>query len=76
MVQVKTRVFVIVVAVITAMSLLYVFAEDANATSIARKQGKNAAKWAVKIANDNSFTFGAGSKAHRKGCYFCGTNVK
>ena len=34
-----------------------------------------ACDWAVDIANDNSFTYGTGSRAHRYGCYFCGTNV-
>lgn len=36
---------------------------------------RNAAvKWAVKIANNNKFTYGTGSGAHHNGCYFCGTN--
>lgn len=34
-----------------------------------------AADWAVEIANDNSFTYGTGQRAHRPGCYFCGTNT-
>ncbi|MBQ3371240.1 MAG: hypothetical protein IJG48_09590 [Mogibacterium sp.] len=34
-----------------------------------------ACEWAVDIANDNSFTYGTGARAHRPGCYFCGTNV-
>lgn len=34
-----------------------------------------ACKWAVDIANDDSFTYGAGQRAHRYGCYFCGTNL-
>ena len=33
-----------------------------------------ACDWAVMIADDNSFTYGTGSTAHRCGCYFCGTN--
>lgn len=35
---------------------------------------KAACDWGVAIANDNSFTYGTGSTAHRCGCYFCGTN--
>ena len=35
----------------------------------------NAVKWATKIANDNSFAYGVGKRAHHGGCYFCGTNV-
>lgn len=34
-----------------------------------------ACEWAVSIANDNSFTYGTGKRAHNYGCYFCGTNV-
>ena len=34
-----------------------------------------ACKWAEMIAADDSFTYGAGKRAHRYGCYFCGTNV-
>lgn len=34
-----------------------------------------ACKWAVDIANDNSFSYGTGKRAHRCGCYFCGTNL-
>ena len=33
-----------------------------------------AVDWAVKIANDNRFTYGTGQGAHHNGCYFCGTN--
>lgn len=40
------------------------------------KQAIDAAcDWGVKIANDDSFTYGAGKRAHHFGCYFCGTNV-
>lgn len=35
-----------------------------------------AANWAVKIANDNSFTYGKVPATSRPGCYFCGTNQK
>ena len=33
-----------------------------------------ACEWGVEIANDDSFTYGTGSRSHRYGCYFCGTN--
>ena len=36
---------------------------------------KNAIKWAKQIANDDSFTYGKGSRSHHGGCYYCGTNV-
>ena len=34
-----------------------------------------AVNWACSIAADNSFTYGAGRRAHRCGCYFCKTNT-
>lgn len=34
-----------------------------------------AVNWAVSIANDNSFAYGVGKRAHNYGCYFCGTNI-
>lgn len=34
-----------------------------------------AVNWAVSVALDNSFTYGEGERAHRCGCYFCGTNT-
>ena len=36
---------------------------------------EEACEWAEMIAADDSFTYGAGKRAHRYGCYFCGTNV-
>lgn len=36
---------------------------------------KAACDWGVNIANDNTFTYGTGERAHREGCYFCGTNT-
>ena len=36
---------------------------------------KNAIKWAKMVANDDSFAYGKGSRAHHGGCYYCGTNV-
>lgn len=35
----------------------------------------DAIAWGIHVANDNSFTYGAGKRAHRYGCYFCQTNV-
>lgn len=34
-----------------------------------------ACNWAVSVGKDNRFTYGAGQRAHRCGCYFCGTNT-
>lgn len=34
-----------------------------------------AVNWAVSVSKDNSFTYGAGSRAHRGGCYYCETNT-
>lgn len=34
-----------------------------------------AINWAVSIARNNSFAYGTGKRAHRGGCYFCGTNT-
>ena len=42
--------------------------------STTKEQIDGAVDWAVKIANDNSFTYGTGRGAHHNGCYFCGTN--
>ena len=43
----------------------------------ANEEAINAAcDWAVMIANDNSFTYGVGDRAHRFGCYFCDTNIR
>lgn len=46
-----------------------------------RQAAENAVKWAIDIANDDSFNYGQkGSNgpgyANRCGCYFCGTNDK
>lgn len=49
--------------------------------SLAKLKGMNltgaikACNWAVSIAKDNRFTYGTGPRAHRSGCYFCGTNT-
>lgn len=34
-----------------------------------------AVDWACIIANDNSFMYGTGKRAHKGGCYYCGTNI-
>lgn len=34
-----------------------------------------ACNFAVSVAKDNRFSYGAGQRAHRCGCYFCKTNV-
>lgn len=34
-----------------------------------------ACNWAVSVSKDNRFTYGAGQRAHRSGCYFCQTNT-
>ena len=34
-----------------------------------------ACEWAANIAADDSFSYGTGERAHRCGCYFCGTNT-
>lgn len=34
-----------------------------------------ACSWALSVALDNTFAYGSGERAHRNGCYFCGTNI-
>lgn len=48
--------------------------EIEKTTSQMRAEG--AIEWARKIASDDSFTYGVGQRAHRSGCYFCGTNLR
>lgn len=36
---------------------------------------KAAVDWAIAIAQDDSFAYGVGDRAHRYGCYFCKTNT-
>ena len=36
---------------------------------------RKAMNWACSVANDNSFEYGTGERAHRSGCYFCKTNT-
>ena len=33
-----------------------------------------ACDWAMRTAYDDSFAYGTGDRAHRYGCYYCGTN--
>lgn len=35
---------------------------------------KAAVDWGILISKDNNFCYGKGQRAHRRGCYFCGTN--
>ena len=42
----------------------------------ATMRAEAAVEWAREIANDDSFAYGAGQRAHRSGCYFCGTNLR
>lgn len=35
-----------------------------------------AVNWATKVANDNTFTYGARPATAKVGCYYCGTNKK
>ena len=35
-----------------------------------------AVNWAIKVANDNSFTYGKKPQTSRLGCYYCGTTQK
>ena len=47
-----------------------------DATTMTNQEARDAAcEWGIAIADDNSFTYGTGKRAHRCGCYFCGTNV-
>lgn len=49
---------------------------DATAEAKPSQAALDAVAWAVEIANDDSFTYGVGDRAHRCGCYFCGTNSR
>lgn len=51
-------------------------ATDTASNRSIKVDGKRMAmNWACSIANDNSFAYGSGSRAHRSGCYFCKTNT-
>lgn len=49
--------------------------ESASNKSISVTGKRKAVNWACSVANDNSFTYGTGHRAHRSGCYFCKTNT-
>ena len=49
--------------------------EAASRKSITVNGRRKACNWACSVANDNSFAYGTGSRAHRSGCYFCQTNT-
>lgn len=49
---------------------------EIESTPMTNQEALDAAcDWGIAIADDNSFTYGTGKRAHRCGCYFCGTNV-
>lgn len=50
-------------------------ASRAKGTTMELTGAMKAVNWAVAISLDNSFAYGAGRRAHRSGCYFCGTNT-
>jgi len=45
-------------------------------TVLPSNKPKKAVKWAVKIANNDDFSYGKKPKTSKVGCYFCGTNQK
>lgn len=49
--------------------------EAASNKSIKVNGTRKAMNWACSVANDNSFAYGTGKRAHRSGCYFCKTNT-
>lgn len=49
--------------------------EAASNKSIKVNGARKAMNWACSVANDNSFAYGTGKRAHRSGCYFCKTNT-
>lgn len=49
--------------------------ESASNKSISVTGKRKAVNWACSVANDNSFAYGTGQRAHRSGCYFCKTNT-
>ncbi len=63
---------------------IYVHLEDGSVVTLlnqtftvkGQKGINGAVAWAIRIANDDSFSYGKGKAAHKRGCYFCGTNKK
>lgn len=49
--------------------------ESASNKTIKITKKRMAVNWACSVANDNSFAYGVGKRAHRGGCYFCKTNT-
>lgn len=49
--------------------------EAASNKNIKVDGARKACNWACSVANDNSFTYGVGKRAHRSGCYYCKTNT-
>lgn len=49
--------------------------ESASNKTIKITKKRMAVNWACSVANDNSFAYGVGKRAHRSGCYFCKTNT-
>lgn len=49
--------------------------EAASRKSIVVNGRRKACNWACSVANDNSFAYGVGKRAHRSGCYYCKTNT-
>lgn len=49
--------------------------EAASNKTIVVTKKRMAVNWACSVANDNSFAYGTGQRAHRSGCYVCQTNT-
>lgn len=49
--------------------------EAASNKTIKVNGARKACNWACSVANDNSFAYGTGQRAHRSGCYYCKTNT-
>ena len=49
--------------------------EAASNKAISVNGKRKAVNWACSVANDNSFAYGTGKRAHRSGCFFCQTNT-
>ncbi len=45
-------------------------------TVVPSKKAMAAVRWAIKIANNDEFSYGKKPKTSKVGCYFCGTNQK
>lgn len=67
----------------TYMYRMYLHTEDGlrvafnkEFTVIPSDKPRKAVNWAIKIANDDSFTYGQKPIANTQGCYFCGNNDK